>query len=359
MLGRWIDRVPALRGQCLVSCLVVITAAVFFMPVQAQDSIERPGFSDKPLKTPITTPAWFKLSFLELHDDVMDAKKAGKRGIILYFGQKYCPYCKAFLHDNFTKRDIVHYTRKHFDVIAINVKGSRLVTDVNGDVMPENEYAIRYKANFTPTIVFVGTDGKYLLRLVGYQSPYRFMAALEFIADNHIKKMDFRRFLRQVNVLVKPDKGQLAKRSFYMKQPYVLARSRRFAHYSRPLLVIFEQRDCYACDVLHSGALSDRRILNRLRAFDVVQIDIWGKTPVVTPAGKRMKSSAWAEKMNITYTPTLVFFSRAGREIIRVESIIHFNRLAGVLEYVSSGAWKRYRTFLAWRASRKRDSQHK
>jgi thioredoxin-related protein len=333
--------------------LFVITAAVMLLAGLnnwAAKPIQSPGFSDKPLASPVKSPAWFKLSFLELLDDVEEAKKAGKKGVILYFGQKFCPYCKAFIKNNFGKRDIVQYTRKNFDVIELDVKGNRLVTDISGFVLPENEFSVKYKANFTPTIIFMGLDGKHLLKLVGYQSPYRFMAALEFIADKHYLKGDFRAFLKQVNVLVKPEKGKLSKRSFYMNKPYILTRNRIRAQ--RPLLVVFEQRDCYACDVLHSGVFSNRKILHRLKDFDVVQIDIWSGSKLISPAGKPVSSIAWAEKLNISYTPTMVFFDRSGKEIIRVESIIYFNRLAGVLKYVSSGAFKKYKTYLQWRARR-------
>ena len=44
-----------------------------------------PGYHDK--------PDWFKNSFLDIREDVADAKAAGKR-LVLYFYQDGCPYCK-------------------------------------------------------------------------------------------------------------------------------------------------------------------------------------------------------------------------------------------------------------------------
>ena len=69
-------------------------------------------------------PAWFKQSFLDLREDVAEAKQAGKR-VLLYFHQDGCPYCARLLRENFGNRRIAEKTRKHFDVIAINIWGDR------------------------------------------------------------------------------------------------------------------------------------------------------------------------------------------------------------------------------------------
>ena len=73
------------------------------------NSINSPEFDDFPLKQAIETPSWFKLSLLELNEDIADARNSKKSGIILYFGQRRCPYCKKFVEDNFSKKDVVVY----------------------------------------------------------------------------------------------------------------------------------------------------------------------------------------------------------------------------------------------------------
>ena len=56
------------------------------------DDYEIPGqafaFDDAPLQEPLEHPAWFKQSFLDLPEDLAEATAAGKKGIIVYFGQK-------------------------------------------------------------------------------------------------------------------------------------------------------------------------------------------------------------------------------------------------------------------------------
>ena len=49
-------------------------------------------FDDAPLEEPLSFPDWFKLSFLDLREDIKEVREAGKQGLMVYFGQKYCAY---------------------------------------------------------------------------------------------------------------------------------------------------------------------------------------------------------------------------------------------------------------------------
>ena len=98
-------------------------------------------FDDKPLDEPLLLPEWFKLSFLEIESDIKEAKEQNKKGLIIYFGQKFCPYCKAHITNNWEQDDIVQYTQKNFDVIAINVKGQRPVIDIDGKTYTEKTFS--------------------------------------------------------------------------------------------------------------------------------------------------------------------------------------------------------------------------
>ena len=54
----------------------------------AEDTAAGLEFDDAPLAEPLEHPAWFKQSFLELPEDLRQAVAAGKRGIVVYFGQR-------------------------------------------------------------------------------------------------------------------------------------------------------------------------------------------------------------------------------------------------------------------------------
>ena len=305
------------------------------------------GFDDSPLEEPLTYPDWFTLSFLNLPEDLEDAVSAGKDGLIVFFGQKYCPYCKALIDINLGESDIVTYTRRHFDVVTVDVHGDRTVTTLDGDQLSEKAFAERENTNFTPSLLFYGEDGEKALRLRGYYPPYDFQAALEYVADDHYENETFREYLARAG-LSRADEGEgLNDEPFFADPPYMLDRTRIEAE--RPLAVFFEQGDCHACDVLHEGPLQNVVIRGQLEFLDNVQLSMWADTPVVTPGGERTTAREWAEELGLFYTPTIIFFDRQGEEILRVDSVVHFYRLRGVLDYILSGAHEKGITYQRWR----------
>jgi thioredoxin-related protein len=220
---------------------------------------------------------------------------------------------------------------------------------MHGNSMSEKDYAEAQKTNFTPSLVFYNRDGIETLMLRGYYPPYRFRAALEYVADNHYQRMSFPEFLSIAPTTLAFEKGDLIEESFFEPPPYALDRS----HFpsDQPLLVMFEQGDCYACDVLHSGPLQDPGIREQLKHFQTVQLNLTGNTPVITPAGERTTDGKWAQQLGLFYTPSLLFFDEHGKEIIRVDSVVRFSRLSNVLEYVATKAYQDYPTFQRWRQS--------
>lgn len=335
-------------GCTALVCLGLLTPAAYAESASLDTpSIESPGFDDSPTDEPVENPDWFKLSFLDLKDDLLEAEESGKRGVLLYFGQKHCPYCKAFIEVNFGRRDIVQYTQTYFDVIALDVRGNRLVTDVDGRIMTEKVFSIEKQANFTPSLIFYDLKGRETMRLVGYYPPYKFQAALEYVADGHHETEDFRDFLARAESPPRKGNSSLNQHAFFTPQPYILDRSATAAQ--KPLLVFFEQKDCYACDVLHAGPFLAKEASVLARGFDMVQLDIWQDTPVITPSGKRTTARKWAEDLGLFYTPTLIIYDERGKEIIRIDSLAHFHRLKNTIHFVLTKAYKKYGSFQAWR----------
>lgn len=319
------------------------------------EAAEASQFDDAPLEEAVVHPVWFRLSFLNLREDLEDAIRFGKEGLIVYFGQKHCPYCKALMENNFGKRDIARYTRKNFDVVAINVHGDRTVTDMQGREMSEKAFAEQEKTNFTPSLIFYDREGKEALSLRGYYPPYKFRAALEYVIDEHYKRESFRQYLERADPTLTFADGELNEEGFFAEPPHNLDRSRIPGE--RPLAVFFEQSDCHACDVLHSEPLHRDDIRELIKQFDAVQLSIWDRTKVVTPGGEKTTAYDWASDLGLFYTPTIIFFDRHGNEIIRVDSVIHFYRLRRVLQYVLSGAHEQGMTLQKWNREMNRKGQ--
>lgn len=123
-------------------------------------------------------PRWFAESFLEFPQDVREAAREGKR-LMLYFWQDGCPYCTRFVQTTLAERAIEERTRRHFVPVALDLYGAREVEWVDGRRMSEKALAQLLGVRATPTLLFLDEKGGIALRLVGYQPPERFAAALE------------------------------------------------------------------------------------------------------------------------------------------------------------------------------------
>ena len=125
---------PVLFLLVLIYLFFNYSVAAEKLQIVAVDSIQsdlvNPGFHEK--------PAWFKESFLDLREDVEEAKENNKR-VLLYFYQDGCPYCSKLLQDNFGQKKLADKTKMYFDVIAINMWGDKEVVDLQGTVTTEKE----------------------------------------------------------------------------------------------------------------------------------------------------------------------------------------------------------------------------
>ncbi len=304
-------------------------------------------FDDTLLEEPLEHPAWFEINPGDLGDAVRDARAAGKRGIMVYFGQDRCAYCEKFLNLNLADPEVEHYLRRHYDVVPVDIWGIEEIVDTDGRVFGEREYALRYDANFTPTVLFYDRHGKPAYRLRGYYPVYQFRAALQFVVEGFYRVESFRDYLARAEPDLFFTDGELIEREFFMPPPYDLRPSARGV--DRPLALIFERGDCHACELLHTGPLSRAEVLHELGQMDVVQLGLFADTPIVTPAGYATTAREWARELGLFYTPAIVLFSHAGDEVLRLDSVVQFYRLWGALDYVNRRAYELGIDYQAWR----------
>lgn len=282
-------------------------------------------------------PDWFKVTFLDIKDDIKEAKKENKR-LFIYFGQDGCPYCAALFNNNFSQKHIREYTQKNFHALAINMWGDREVTAVDGKTFTEKTFSKHMQVWFTPTIVFYDENGKIALRLNGYLPPHKFLAALKYVAGKHEKKMNFAQYMAKHGG--KPSSGKLHQQAYFLKPPYNFSKMNK----GKPLMVLFEQKDCSPCDHLHGHILKHKWTKPLINKYRIARFDMWEKTPLVTPDGKSTNAKDWARKLNISYAPSAVFFVN-GKEVMRIEALLKSFHVQSVMDYVQSGAYKKEPSF--------------
>jgi len=243
---------------------------------------------------------------------------------------------KKLLEINFGLRDISDKTRKAMDVIAINIWGDREVTDLAGNTVSEKKFAADLKVMFTPTLLFLDERGELVVRLNGYYPPHKFAAVVDYVGRH---KEKFREYWAKLSPPA--SSGVLHQDKDYLQEPYRLAGRSG----DKPLLVLFEQKECAPCDELHLDILKREESAGLLKRFDVVVLDMWSKTAVQTPGGVDTSAADWSKQLNIQYAPTMVMFDTSGREIFRTEAYLKAFHTQSALDYVLSGAYREQPNF--------------
>jgi thioredoxin-related protein len=306
--------------------------------------------AQEPSPYAIDIPRWFTQSFLDFRDDLADAARDGRR-LLVYFGQDGCPYCTQLMVTNFSQRTIVEKTRKHFIAVALNLWGDREVTWLDGRVMREKELAVVLGVQFTPTLLFFDERGNVVARLNGYYPPQRFEAVLDYVAGHRERSQTLGDYLR--GAVKETTSPRLHDEPFFTGPPYDLRRGPG----ARPLAVVFETPDCAACDELHREGFRRKEVRALVNRFDVARFALGTRTGLTTPDGRTTTAGTWARELDVTYTPTIVFFDAAGAEVFRVSAYLRPFHLASSFDYVASGAYRgepSFQRYIQGRAERMR-----
>ncbi len=280
-------------------------------------------------------PAWFKVSFLDLFEDIENASDDNKR-LLIYYYQDGCPYCKKLLEDNFSQREISDKTQKYFDVVSINLWGDKEVT-VGDKTYTEKAFAEALKVQYTPTLLFFDENKKIVFRANGYYPPEKFSALLDYIGTKQDKKISYQDYIEKVSA--QASSGKLHDDINSVASVSDLTKTQK------PLLVMFEQKQCSTCDELHLDILKRKESVELLSRFDVAVLDMWSNKMVKTASGESMKIRDWAKKLDVIYAPSLIFFDDKGGEIFRADAYLKAFHTQSVLDYVSTGAYKRQANF--------------
>lgn len=297
---------------------------------ELEPGLVNPGYIDK--------PDWFKVSFLDLYEDIDEATDADKR-VMVYFYQDGCPYCQKLMEDNFGQKHIADKTRKLFDVVTINIWGDSEVT-VGDKVYTEKQFAEALRVQYTPTLLFFNEKRKTVFRANGYYAPEKFVALLDYIGGRQEKTLSYQAYVQKVNP--QPASGKLHTDTTSIGSPADLS---ALVGNGRPTLVMFEQKQCAPCDELHLDILKREESKKQLARFDVAVVDMWSGNKLKRPDGKRTSVRQWADDLDIKYAPSMVYFDDKGEEVFRAEAYLKSFHTQSVMDYVSSGAYLKQKNF--------------
>ncbi|MEJ2124170.1 MAG: thioredoxin family protein [Alphaproteobacteria bacterium] len=175
----------------------MLLLATLLFPLSAHAEEMQPGDDG------LYHPSWFLNSFLDLRDDHAEATKEGKNLAIIW-EQKGCSYCKRMHTEYFSDQKLVGWISAHFVIVQLDLHGSRVVTDFDGEALQESEYARKHGIRLTPTIQFFRKDLKNkqkdqereAARMPGLLEPNDFIGMFHYVSDTDGQGQNYRSYMK-------------------------------------------------------------------------------------------------------------------------------------------------------------------
>lgn len=166
------------------------------------------------------TQPWFLESFLELADDLNEARDEGKRFAIMW-DLDGCPYCRETHLVNFAIPEVQDFIEANFTIVQMDVRGAREVVNFDGTDMNEKSLAKHNQVRFTPTFQFFpetleelkGKQGKAaeVARIPGYLRPFHFLTFFRYVHEKAYMRDKFPAYLKSQVASLKADGKSIPK----------------------------------------------------------------------------------------------------------------------------------------------------
>ncbi|SMN15191.1 thioredoxin SoxW [uncultured Candidatus Thioglobus sp.] len=276
-------------------------------------------------------PTWFTNSFLDITEDAEDALDENKT-VLLYFHLDGCPYCDAMLAQNFNSGENLEFIKQNFSVIAVNIKGAKEIT--MSETKTEQELSQLLKVQYTPTIVFIGEDGKQAFRTNGYRNSKEFRSVLEYVASKSYKNNTLSNYI---------ENQKNASDYVFFKHDY-LQKLTLLQDIDKPVALLFEDKDCSACNDFHQNLINRADVKAELDKFIFVRFDAYSDQQIIDFDGKITSPKQMVKDYDLNYRPGMLLFNK-GENITKIDGKLYSFYFNTVLRYVSGEHYKAHESF--------------
>lgn len=261
----------------------------------------------------IPQPDWFKESFLDLGEDIEEAADA-QRNLVLYYHQAGCPYCYNLITQVFRDPVVNARMQQNYDLIALDLWGDRSITLPDGSELTEKEFAVKLRVQYTPTLIFLNTDGFPQLRIDGYRP-----------ADTFLKQLDQLKSNAQPITSVAAEIGEQT-----LDIPL-----------GKPVAIQFINDACDHCLEFEAEVLGRPDTQKLLRHFSYTAVDLEDNPEITFPDGVRLPAKQWVSNLGLSYFPSWLLLDEKGVEQLRIDAYVRAFHFNSALEYVSERAYIR------------------
>lgn len=143
---------------------------------------------------------FFNESFWDFTEELENARKAGKQGILVMFEMDECPFCHRMKTTVLNQPDVQDYFREHFLIFPVDIEGDVEVVDFKGKTTTMKDFAFeQYRVRATPVFAFYDLDGEYIkrARFTGAtRDKDEFLLLGRYVVEGAYKKQSFTRYKR-------------------------------------------------------------------------------------------------------------------------------------------------------------------
>ena len=143
---------------------------------------------------------FFNETWGDLPEELIKAKKSGKKGIFIFFEQVECPFCHYMKKNVLNQEKVQAFYGKHFLNFVVDIEGDVEMVNLKGKTVKQKDFAFKeYRVRATPVIAYFNLDGKLIYRHTGKTSGVdEFMWLGEYIVNElYKKKIRFRAYKKQ------------------------------------------------------------------------------------------------------------------------------------------------------------------
>jgi thioredoxin-related protein len=109
----------------------------------------------------------------------------------------------------------------------------------------------------------------------------------------------------------------------------------------KQLVIMFQQTGCPYCAKMRARVFPDPSVIEFYsRHFVLIQSNIRGDLPMVSPGGKEMTEKEFARKIRVRATPVFVFYDTKGRQVLKVTGFMDAEKFNKAGQYVVDGVYK-------------------
>lgn len=142
----------------------------------------------------------FETTLGDFTEELEAAKEQGKKGVMIFFQMKDCPFCHRMKNTVLNQPEVQDYYRQHFISFDVDIEGTVEVTDFRGNTMTMKEFFAQSarNRNATPVFAFFDLNGDLVVRYTGATSGIQeFLWLGEYASQGKYKETTFTRYKRE------------------------------------------------------------------------------------------------------------------------------------------------------------------